>query len=609
MKNQFFFRKVFLFSLCLYTVSIILVYIDTKFIYRWYAFFLWISAIFLPFLFLFKTRLKEISSYFLNIKKTPKNFIPIIILFSVSGIASLVFLKTYPFVAVYDQVRDGGLHAQEIVDGTIKNIFGYGRYESHGLTIPVITSFFYRIFQNSVLTFRLPAAIISILDMFILYFLIRKTLNKEAAFWSALVLVTIPLHLYYARTEIVVIFSSILTSLIFLGISYFTKNKNYQMFSLLGLLLGFTSGFHASIRTVSLLTVIIVSVITFYDILIKKAKKKIALGFIFLIIFYFIGFGPRILFTTPEIFFKTGYFYFSSENNKDINFSTKIEKISQNYVKSLQVYFKEPTISTHYPDFKPLLTPILGILFLIGFIYSLLSKKIFLRIICIYALILPLTNSAITEIVNADNRLTPLLPVSAIFTGVGIYFIFSKIDKKLKIFKLVPKFLLSIYILMIGFNFFLNESATKLYTYYDYFNMHIIYDLKADQSFKEVNNICFYISKDYYDYLSPWYMLNRTQEQFEYFVPNKYFFIFQNNNVQNNQAYVSKSCNQNLEEMTFAKITHCSENTKFLCPKDVRMPFNVYVESSIEKTYQDPNEFLNTTPPPLLIPPIPVYIP
>lgn len=542
----------FLISFIFYLLSISVVKNDSSFSYRWIAFSLWtISILFLPVTLIIKEVNKKIFNK--KIKFTKRELISFLFIFFLSILLSFIFLAKYPFVSIYDQVRDGGLNGMQIAQGTLKNIFGYGRYSSHGLIIPTITSFFYLIFKNSVLTFRFPSAIISVLDVLTLYLIARKIFNKEMAFWSSLVLLTLPLHLYYSRTEIVPIFSSLFTSLIFLLFTFFIKNKTINLLSLFGLALGFFSGFHTSIRTVSILTLIIISLITLFDIYKKSLNKNFLLGILLMFVFYFIGFGPRILFTNQNIFFQTRSL--ANQNN--------LGNLILNYQKSLFVYFKEPTIGTHYPDFKPLLSPILSTFFIFGFLFSLFTKDKFLRYILLYVLLIPFLNSAVTESVNSDNRLLPLLPVSALLVGFGIYSLNGMI-KKLKFeFLFLPlRIFLFAVILYQAFSFFFFESASKQYSVNDYLSMQAIYFLKSNNDHAENGNTCFFISPQNLDY----FRLMHVQEQYQYFLPDKFIRIIENNSLKENELFISQSCNQNLDNFTTK--TYCSLYQKFTCPKN-----------------------------------------
>lgn len=589
-------------SLALYLLSLILVRNDLYFSSRWFNFSIWMISILLLPLFLLIN--KKIKFKILLENKTDLLLLGTIILLAI--FLSFSFLTKYPFVSIYDQVRDGGLNAVEITNGSLKNIFSYGRYASHGLMIPTITSFFYLIFNNSVLTFRFPAAFISVFDVIILYIVVRKSINRQTAFWAPLVLLILPLHLYYSRTEVVVIFSSIFMSSILLLLSFFIKNKRLEYYALLGLLLGFSSGFHTSIRTVAIITIILIFAITFYEIIMKKVKVKIVFALILMIVFYLIGFGPRILFTTPDIFFQTRSF--SAHNNsfgQQTSIIERIEKIGINYKKSLLVYFVEPTLSTHYADYKPILNPVLGILFIIGFAYSLFfSKNTFLKYVCFFALIIPLANSAITEAVNSDNRLAPIFPISAIFVGIGIQLLISKAQSALKIKEqnlFLVKSVFVLYLLFLGVNFFTNASAAKQYGNQDYLSMHTLYFLKSNQEYKNLSSLCFFTSPANYEY----FKLMHAQEQYQYFTPNKYIRVIPHNKVSENQIFISRTCNPTLIPNNYRYNNYCSNNEKFTCPGDTKIIISEEVKQNITNDIFNNNLF----PGSLLISPIPSFIP
>ena len=85
---------------------------------------------------------------------------------------------------------------------------------SIGLIIPTVAAFFYRFFGSSVLTYRVPAALLAVLDVGLLYLLMRRAAGRTAGLFAGLVLLILPLHLFYARTELVVIFSSVLMTVL-----------------------------------------------------------------------------------------------------------------------------------------------------------------------------------------------------------------------------------------------------------------------------------------------------------------------------------------------------------------------------------------------------------
>jgi len=548
---DFLFRLSFLLSLCLYLFSILIVISNPESIsHQWKAFFLWFGSVAILPLGLGIKKLipnkRKRGSYLLIIGgKERLIFISIVVL---ALIFSFSFLFRYPFVSIYDQVRDGGLNTYQILNGLVKNIFSYGRYESHGLIIPVLNIPFYKIFGPSVLTFRFPAALLSTMDVVILYFVAKKSINREIAPVVSLILLTLPLHLYYGRTEIVVMYSSFFTSLLLLLVSILLEKKELPIYGIFGLVTGFSSGFHTSIRTVALLSIFVVFFITILRVG-KDGAKKVVSELMVMIIFFMIGFGPRILFSTIRTFFQL------RSLRADINNPLFM---LENYKKSILVYVKEPTFSTHYPDFRPILDPILAIFFIIGFLFSLFqAKNNFLRILCFYVLSIPFVNSTITDAINSDNRLLPTLPIISIITGYGFYNFLRLISR----FRILFTPLLVIWLIAKGIIFFSSESATKNYQFQDYLSMHAVYFLKFHPKYQTLENYCLKVSPKNFNY----FKLMHVQEQYQYFLSGKDIYVIKDESIGDDQIFVSTSCKDMPPKRIVSKI-YCLRKEKFVCP-------------------------------------------
>lgn len=544
-----FFRISLLLSFCLYLSSILITINDSESINQWKAFFLWFGGIAILPLGLGIKKLilvsKKKRNYLLIMERKERiTFISIVVL---ALIFSFLFLVRYPFVSIYDQVRDGGLNTYQIISGLIKNIFSYGRYGSHGLIIPVLNIPFYKIFGPSVLTFRFPAALLATMDVVLLYFVAKRSVSEEMAPIASLILLTLPLHLYYGRTEIVVMYSSFFTSLLLLILCILLEKNDLNLYGLLGLIAGFSSNFHTSIRTVALFTVFLIFFISFHRIRNDGFKKTIA-KLIVIIIFFMIGFGPRILFSPAQTFFQL----------RSLRINNSPLFLLENYKKSILVYFKEPTFSTHYPDFRPILDPLLAFFFIIGFLFALFqSKNKFLKILCLYILVIPLINSAITDAVNSDNRLLPTLPIISLITGYGFYNFLRPISR----FRVLLTSLLIIWLIVKGIIFFSSESAAKNYQLQDYLSMHAIYFLKFHPKYQVFENYCLNVSPKNFNY----FKLMHVQEQYQYFLPGKDVYIIKDESLNDNQLVISASCTGDFQKSTVGK-NYCLRREKFVCP-------------------------------------------
>jgi 4-amino-4-deoxy-L-arabinose transferase-like glycosyltransferase len=160
-----------------------------------------------------------------------------------------------------DMVRDGGWDAAKLVRGEIENIFGYGRYQSHGYTVNKFIIPFYWIYGASDMAFKIPSALISIFDIMLVLYIGEKFFKKGTGYLAALVLIGTHLHLFYARTEIVVMFANIFTTLILLCLLSIYHNYSIRKVLIYALLIGVSLNFYSSIKPVAFISMLIVGVL------------------------------------------------------------------------------------------------------------------------------------------------------------------------------------------------------------------------------------------------------------------------------------------------------------------------------------------------------------
>lgn len=278
--------------------------------------------------------------------------------------------------------------------------------------------------------------------------------------------------------------------------------------------------------------------------------SKIACLFIFL----FVGFGPLLLNTTTSNFFNTKRLTIIKQDNTNrINHNLIID-LAKKYQKSLLVWVKEPT-NNWYPDHKPIFPPPLFILMILGIIAGIIRKNIYLTTILCIALILHLTNSALTNIVNGEHRLGPLYPIGALFVGGGVAYIIEKIKTR----SLIILFALSlcIFLLYQGSLFYINQPANINRDIGDYVSMHAIYFIQENTEFNTSNNINFLVSPSNYQKLN--YV--HYQEQYDFFFPQKNILIEKSNTVADNEINI-KTDNTYLGKSTMFK---CKKRN-FYCP-------------------------------------------
>lgn len=566
-------------SLFLYLLSLVIAINDIWFSFRWLSFSLWISSVLIILFFIFW---KEIGSVKAIIKVISRKKELILLLWVIiAGILlNFLFLSYYPFVASGDEIRDGGWNARQILEGTIKNIFGYGRYESHGLVIPTLVIPFYLIFKNSVLSYRALTALLATLDILVVYLLSRKIIGRSGAFFSSLILAILPLHLYYARTEIVVMFSIFLTSIILWSFYFFFKNKNALSFIFLGLILGFSSGFHASVRTVVFISFFVALTYSSYLLIKEKNKLKTILKFIGLIIFFFVGFGPRLLFSSPDNFFhlrtaailkKDGSGWMDARVSL-VNLYKNRQVLATNYWRSFRGYINKPVFS-HFREKIPILPKALSLFFVLGIINAFfLNRNFFLyKLIAVFAILIPLTNSAVTDCVNCDHRWGPALPVCALLSGLGIEAVAERLKKPKFLQKIFFGFLI-LYIFFQGYIFFAKEFASRGRNYQDYLSMHLVYLL---QSLPKNKSVCLSVSPQNYQFFG----LLHIEEQHDFFLPGLKIIKKANPGIPENVIYVTKDCN--IYEKKVLLYNYCVKKDKFICPLNYNHNLEIYVERNL----------------------------
>lgn len=564
----------YILSAVFFLASMTLAKHDSNFSYRWLVFWLHICSI----LSIISLYLKKIVYSKFLVKENKIDVLTFSCVLIIAGAINLFFLTDYPFVSVGDEVRDGGLNAMQIADGTQQNLFAYGSYNGYGLIIPTITSFFYRTFGSSVLTYRLPSALLACIDIAMLFIIIRIIFNRTAAFLGSLAFAVLPLHMFFARTQIVVSFNSFWSTIILFSLYQLFKHQKTINYALMGAILGFAFNFHAAIRVIAILVLICVigiSLRMLVEKLIAKQKMRhILLNLFILVCFIFVGFGPRLLFSDATNFFHTGRFAFQEKlKSKTLPSIKETETIKVNYLKSLMVYFYEPT-QFMYADHNPILPPLLAIFFLVGVGYSFfILKNAFFYTLTFLIITVPFFNSAITDSVNADHRINPLLPISSIFVGAGIYYFFSNI--KYKSLRYITGVILYGYIIFQACLFLANQPANKNYTVKDYLSMHIIYLIQSNSSFSfqdtvnsdsrlTTNNICIFVSNSNYQNLN----LMHYREQYQYFLPHTLIQLKSDFNISDNEVYVFRgSCPIEYNSTKRKKIISCrSSQQSFKCP-------------------------------------------
>lgn len=244
------------------------------------------------------------------------------------------------------------------------------------------------------------------------------------------------------------------------------------------------------------------------------------------------------------------------------------------YWQSLKVIVISPTAG-HFPDHQPLFTISLFVLLLIGLIHLFSYNRRYFYLLIYLILIIPLTNSAVTDSTSADNRLSPLLPVLAIVSGFGV---FTLINYSSKYLTFLFKVLFYFYLIINALLFFYKQSANiNDYNNYrqlkDYLSMHLVYFIKQNPITPQF--LCILTSP----YNATNYGYLHYQEQFNFFLPQKTFNFVSNQTIFDNELFLFvDACPQTIDRsaMLHYQILCSNDENKLKCPLNYKGNLSIY---------------------------------
>jgi len=400
------------------------------------------------------------------------------------------------------------------------------------------------------------------------------TKHKMVSFLGSMALVSMPLHLYYSRTELVVIISSLFSLLLLAILFLFFKRKaqNIHDYLFIGAIIGLTFNLYAALKAMSLIVIFVVLLRSLYGLFFEKMKfKKFIVSNFGFLLFIIIGFGPLIFNTNLDNFLNTKRL--SVSDNQELQSSVlslnTVSNVTEKYKKSLLVWISEPT-RAWYPDKKPVLLPLSFALMILGIIIAIKSKNQYLITALVIFLALHLSNSALTDIINGDHRLSPLYPIATLFIGFGIAFLYKKI--KLKSVQAIFSIVLFAHFSFQSVVFFTNQPANLNKDTGDYLSTHIITFLKSNKTlFNEVDNLSLVLSPANHQKFG----ILHYQEQREFFLPWIDINLEQDNLIADNQVHIKHNKEVNFLEQVY--VVEC-ENSIYSCPIGYKENFYLYLD-------------------------------
>ena len=185
--------------------------------------------------------------------------------------------------------------------------------------------------------------------------------------------------------------------------------------------------------------------------------------------------------------------------------------------------------------------------------------------------IVPFTNSAITDALNSDHRISPLYPIGSLVVGLGGYAILQYI-KSVKIRWFLIAILVSYLLYQVQF-FFSNQKAEIKSDRSEYLHMQMIYLLQKRNY--QSKKICVVSSEE----LAKSFEALHHREQREFFLPGAEIVLSSDTRRGDNVMYLYQGeCLEYHLDPVNVFTLKCNANNKFICPYENEVDFYFYYE-------------------------------
>ncbi|MES2795935.1 MAG: glycosyltransferase family 39 protein [Bacteroidota bacterium] len=324
----------------------------------------------------------------------------------------------------------------------------FGEFDNRPPLYAYLAAISIKIFGYSIISGRLPSAIIGFISLFLLYYVANKLGGRLYGFICLLLAAISPWHLIYSRIahEGAALPPFFIIFTLFLW--FRCREKNFSLKYLLSI--GFVMGLATNAYQATKMIFLLVSFLVAIDVAIqtKWDIKKL----IYLSIAIFLGASPQIL---ASILYPDQFFSRANDQMIDFSFSLScVKTIATNFLHN----FSPQYLFLSFGEFNNLTIGRL-MLFEIGFFYSGLFLFYHLHkhytkfdIKYIYLLLIV---SVIPATITKDNphalRASASILLLPIFSGAAIHFCYQKLTK-LKFGNSISLFITGLFILNIVFN-------------------------------------------------------------------------------------------------------------------------------------------------------------
>jgi hypothetical protein len=494
-----------------------------------------------------------------------------------AGAAAAVILpglEFYPLETIGDPVRDSGLLARSIAQGETREIFRYGFYFGYSMVVPLLGAPFHLLFPASSLTFKGLAALLGILTPPLFFWFARRYLSFALALTAALLLATLPVYLFYARREPVVAFSPlVMTAVLAALVPALEPAAPLRRFGLIGLAAGVSVFFHAAVKGAGLAAFTLAMAVALWRSCAgRQSWQRTLAAAAVAVLGFIIAFGPLLEFTDPDILV-------SRARLGTPEGAYGSAALLERYLSSLRIYFDQPTMSW-FPKHQPLIpSPWLAALFTVGALAGGLVVPARAHwTMLFFALVLPFTNSALTDTINADHRLAPLLPVLAFSIAMGIGVVWRALDRLRS--RTAAVALRAAVIALCGvvaalgvYRFFAEQQARR-----GDLNNHLVYfgvrEVKSNPRLRVAPELCVGGNR----WTTQQMGLLHVLDGWRFFLPGQTVTAAElRPSARENELYVSTTCEGEPAKREWVGKLYCSGGEPFICPdqKDVR----IYVDA------------------------------
>jgi hypothetical protein len=491
-----------------------------------------------------------------------RDFVALAVIGVVACAVFLPALERYPVEVAGDPARDA-LLAQWIREGTTKRIFDWV-HNNFSMVVPLTTLPFHFVFGASSLSFKVQAATLGAATPLLLFLLVRRYLSITNAVAAALLLIAMPVYIFYARREPVVAFNPFwMVVILFALLRSIEQGSKARTLGALGALAGLLVHFHAASKAAGFVALVLAIATAGWRACVgRQSWRRLAAAGVATSVGFAIGLGPLVLKLDLTTLISRG-------RMSEVGAGFELLPLLDAYARSLRVFFDQPTTSW-FPIHQPLIpSPILAALFALGggLGFIALPRRIHATLIAV-TLVLLFTNSAMTDIVNGDHRLSVLLPVTTWLMATGLELVSRAAARLLPILATrATRAAAAALVAWIAsdqiYRFFRDEQARNPVVLINYMVYFALREIAGTPALAKAPELCLSGNGWATEQLG----LMHIREGMQYYLPHQAVRIGPvRAEADANELFVSPSCESSSPATAWHESHFCSPREPFVCP-------------------------------------------